>query len=89
MTPIPHPDFFSGFLAAGFLVSALFFLRFWSRAKDGLFLAFAFAFVLLALQQILTAFLGLPEEDRTWIYVLRLIAFSTIIFAILRKNFVK
>ena len=86
---MPHPDFFSGFLAAGFLVAALFFLRFWSRAKDGLFLAFAFAFALLSLQQFLTVFLGLPEEDRTWIYVLRLIAFVTIIFAILRKNIAK
>jgi hypothetical protein len=83
---MPHPDFFSGFLAAGFLVAALFFLRFWTRSKDSLFLAFAFAFALLSLQQALTVFLGLPEEDRSWVYVLRLIAFVTIIFAILRKN---
>jgi hypothetical protein len=86
---MPHPDFFSGFLAAGFLVAALFFLRFWTRSKDSLFLAFAFAFALLALQQALTVFLGLPEEDRSWVYVLRLIAFVTIIFAILRKNMAK
>lgn len=86
---MPHPDFFSGFLAAGFVVAALFFLRFWSRSKDTLFIAFAIAFSLLALQQVLTVFLGLPEEDRTWIYVLRLTAFVTIIYAILRKNMAK
>ena len=83
---MPHPEFFAGFLAAGFLVAALFFLRFWNRTRDGLFMAFALAFALLALQQFLTIFLGLPEEDRSWIYLLRLAAFSILIFAILRKN---
>lgn len=82
-----NPEFFSGFLGASFLVCALFFLRFWRRTEDGLFLAFAFAFLLLALQQFLTVFLGLPEEERGWIYVLRLIAFLAIIAAIIRKNY--
>ncbi|HEV7690557.1 MAG TPA: DUF5985 family protein [Hyphomonadaceae bacterium] len=86
---MPHADFFSGMLAAGFAVCALFFVRFWTRTKDGLFLAFAVAFALLALQQWLTAFLGLPDEDRTWIYLLRLLAFVVLIFAILRKNMAK
>jgi hypothetical protein len=86
---MPHPDFFAGMLAAGFTVCALFFVRFWTRTKDGLFLAFAIAFALLALQQWLTVFLGLPEEDRTWIYLLRLAAFVVLIFAILRKNMAK
>ena len=83
---MPHPEFFAGFLAAGFLVAALFFLRFWNRTRDGLFMAFALALALLALQQFLTIFLGLPEEDRSWVYLLRLAAFSILIFAILRKN---
>jgi hypothetical protein len=82
-------DFFSGFQAAAFLVCALFFLRFWRRAGEELFLAFAFAFLLLALQQILIVFLGLPEEERGWVYVLRLVAFLAIIAAIVRKNFSK
>jgi hypothetical protein len=82
-----QPEFFSGFLGAGFLVCALFFLRFWRRTQDELFVAFAFAFLLLALQQFLTVFMGLPEEERGWIYVLRLIAFLAIIAAIIRKNY--
>ena len=86
---MPHPEFFSGMLAAGFTVCGLFFLRFWNRSRDSLFAAFAVAFALLALQQWLTTFLGLPDEDRTWIYLLRLFAFSVIIFAILRKNMSK
>lgn len=84
-----HPDFFAGMLAAGFAVCALFFVRFWTRTRDGLFLAFAAAFALLSLQQALGVFLGLPDEDRTWIYLLRLLAFVTIIVAILRKNMAK
>jgi membrane-associated PAP2 superfamily phosphatase len=83
---MPHPEFFAGLLAAGFTVCALFFLRFWNRTKDSLFMAFAVAFGLLALQQWLTTFLGLPEEERTWIYLLRLAAFLILIVAILRKN---
>ncbi|HVY88858.1 MAG TPA: DUF5985 family protein [Hyphomonadaceae bacterium] len=83
---MPHPDFFSGFLGAGFLVCALFFLRFWARTRDQLFAAFALAFILLAIQQALTVFLGLPDEDRSWIYVLRLVAFSVLIVAVLAKN---
>jgi hypothetical protein len=83
---MPHQEFFSGFLAAGFLVCALFFLRFWRKTNDGLFMAFALAFALLSLQQFLTIFLGLPEEDRSWVYLLRLAAFLIVIFAILRKN---
>ena len=31
--------------------------------------------------------LGLPEEERSWIYVLRMIAFLIIIAAIVRKNY--
>lgn len=83
---IAHPDFFSGFQAAAYLVCALFFLRFWRRTRDSLFLAFAVAFVLLSLQQVLSAFLDLPAEERSWIYVLRLVAFLAIIVAIIRKN---
>jgi hypothetical protein len=82
---MPHPEFFAGFQAAGFLVCALFFLRFWTRTRDSLFMAFALAFALLSAQQALTIFLGLPEEDRSWIYLLRLLAFSILIVAILRK----
>jgi hypothetical protein len=80
------PDFFAGFLAAAFLVCALFFARFWRRTGDGLFLAFSLAFTLLALQQGLITFLGLPEEERSWVYLLRLAAFSILIIAIVRKN---
>lgn len=81
-----HAEFFSGLITMGFAVCGAFFLRFWVRTRDFLFLAFALAFFLLALNQALTTLLGLPFEERSWIYLLRLAAFSLVIFAILRKN---
>jgi asparagine N-glycosylation enzyme membrane subunit Stt3 len=83
---IPYPDFFSGLIAGGFAVCFLFFLRFWSRTKDGLFLGFSLTFALLAISQALSTLLGLPQEERSWIYLLRLAAFLILIVAILRKN---
>lgn len=79
-------SFISGAIAMGFSVCAIFFLRFWARTKDGLFLAFALAFLLLAICQALTTVLGLPLEERSWIYLLRLAAFTLLIGAILAKN---
>lgn len=83
---IPHPDFFSGLIAGGFAICFLFFLRFWSRTRDGLFLGFALTFALLAVSQALSTLLGLPQEERSWIYLLRLLAFLVLIVSILRKN---
>lgn len=80
------PDFFSGMIAMGFAVCAMFFLRFWWRTRDSLFLVFSIAFLLLALNQALTTLLGLPLEERSWLYLLRLAAFLIIIAAIVRKN---
>jgi hypothetical protein len=81
-----HPQFFSGMIAMGMLVCAAFFLRFWRRSKDPLFMAFAFAFALLALSQALTTLLQLPLEERSWLFLLRFAAFSLIIVAVLAKN---
>ena len=79
-------DFFSGAIAMGFLVCSAFFLRAWSRTKDSLFVVFSLAFLLLALNQALATLLGLPIEERSWLYLLRLAAFSILIIAIIRKN---
>ena len=83
---VPAYTFISGMVAAGFLVSGLFFLRFWRRTHDGLFISFALAFWLLGLGQTLVALADIPVEERSWIYLLRLAAFSLILIAIFRKN---
>jgi Family of unknown function (DUF5985) len=79
-------DFLSGAIAFGFLVAALFFLRFWKRTDDNLFLAFASAFALLGIGQALQALANIPQEEREYIYLIRLAAFLIILAAIFRKN---
>jgi hypothetical protein len=78
--------FLSGMLAMGFLVVAGFFLRFWRQTRDQLFLSFAIAFALLAVQRVLlvTEF-GLLEH-RVGAYGMRLVAFLVIVYAIVMKN---
>jgi hypothetical protein len=70
----------------GYAIAGLFFLRFWSRTRDLLFMAFAVAFWLLALNQALVALSEAPREEQTWFYLLRLAAFLLIIAAIVGKN---
>jgi hypothetical protein len=79
-------DFLAGAVAFGFFVCGLFFLRFWRRTHDELFLAFALAFGLLGLGQTILALANIPTEERGSIYLIRLTAFALILIAILRKN---
>ena len=79
-------DFLSGAITMGFIVAGLFFLRFWKRTREGLFIAFALAFWLLGLTQGLLAFTSVPVEERSWLYMLRLAAFLLILVSIWRKN---
>ena len=79
-------DFLSGAITMGFLVACFFFLRFWKRTRDGLFLAFATAFWLLGLGQAVLALTDIPVEERSWLYLVRLAAFSLILVSIWRKN---
>lgn len=84
------PGGFGAFLMGadtmGFLIASLFFLRFWKRTRDALFAAFSFAFFLLALNQALVALSGIPREEQSLFYLLRLAAFTLLIVAIVRKN---
>lgn len=79
-------DFLSGAIALGFVVAALFFLRFWQRTHDGLFLAFACAFALLGLGQAVQALANITQEERSYVFLIRLAAFTLILVAIARKN---
>jgi hypothetical protein len=78
--------FVSGLITMGFLISGLFFVRYWARTRDLLFAAFAAAFWLLGANQTLLALSNLPVEERSWIYLLRLAAFVIIIAAVALKN---
>jgi hypothetical protein len=78
--------FAGGLLAAGYLVAALFFLRFWRGSGDRLFAMFAAAFLLLTLQRVFLALQVSLMEDEVWSYVIRLLSFLLILFAIVDKN---
>ena len=79
-------DFVSGLITMGFLVSGVFFLRYWTRTRDILFAAFAVAFWMLAANQAFLVFVRIPLEERSWLYLLRLGAFVLILAAIAVKN---
>ncbi len=79
-------DFLGGAITLGFLIAGLFFLRFWKRTSDSLFLAFAAAFTLLGLGQAIQALANIPLEERSYIFLIRLAAFTIILAAIVRKN---
>ena len=79
-------DFLAGAVTLGYLLSAAFFLRFWRKTADRLFLAFAAAFTLFGLNQLLAAALVVVLEPNSVIYVLRVLGFVIIIAAIVDKN---
>lgn len=79
-------DFLAGLTTMGYAIAALFFLRFWRDSRDGLFLSFAVAFLLLGAVHALLSLANIPVEERSRVYLLRLLAFVIIIAAILRKN---
>lgn len=79
-------EFMSGAVTLGFIVAAVFFLRFWRKTQDRLFLAFAIAFFLLALNQALAQWLGAADERIGYAYLLRVIGFVLILAAIVDKN---
>jgi hypothetical protein len=79
-------DLLSGILISQYAVIALFFLRFWSKSRDRLFLMFAGAFIVLALQRLAIALTHEILEQQAPLYLLRLAAFVVIIIAIIDKN---
>ena len=78
--------FLGGAIVMGFAVATLLFLRFWRRTREGLFLAFSGSFLLLGVTQTLLSLGGFVDEQRSWLYLLRLAAFLLILFALFLQN---
>jgi len=78
--------FVSGMLAAGYLVAALYFRKFWKQTTDRLFGYFAAAFGLLFLQRVALTLASDLVANTAWYYAVRLLAFALIIVAIADKN---
>lgn len=76
-----------GVIATTSITAAIFFLRFWKRTRDSLFLAFAVAFLIEGVNRIAVLEVDRPNEGSPWTYVVRLIAFLIILAGILNKNY--
>jgi hypothetical protein len=81
-------EFLGGAVTLGYVVAGVFFLRFWRRTGDRLFLAFAVAFALFAVNQGLVHLLYVVSEPWSFVYILRVVGFLVILAAILDKNLV-
>lgn len=79
-------DFLSGAVTLAYVVATLYFVHFWRRTSDRLFLAFALAFALLALNQVTVFTLGVDDERYNYAYILRVLGFILILVAIIDKN---
>ena len=79
-------DFLAGAIAMGFAIAALMFLKFWHRTREGLFLAFAGSFLLLSINHAMLSLTRVPLEERSSLYLVRLVAFLLIIGALWHQN---
>lgn len=79
--------FLLGVIATSSLVAGLFFMKFWRRTSDYLFLAFGIAFLVESVNRLELLWQPHPNEASPWNYLIRLFAFLIILAAILRKNY--
>ena len=78
--------FLLGVIVTSSFVAAGFFLTFWRKTHDRLFLGFAAAFLIEGLNRL--AFLGLdqPNEGTPPVYTIRLFSYLLLLAAIVHKN---
>ncbi|UQA57717.1 DUF5985 family protein [Polyangium aurulentum] len=79
-------DFIGGALTIGFWVAALFFFKFWRKTHDRLFAIFSLAFWMMGANRVLITLVKTDEARFPFFYVVRLIAYVLIIYAIVDKN---
>ena len=78
--------FINGAVMFAFLIAGLFFLRFWRKTRDRLFLLFAASFFVLGVNRLSLSMTQPENEARNVFYIIRLIAFALILYAIIDKN---
>ncbi|HRO67973.1 MAG TPA: DUF5985 family protein [Pseudobdellovibrionaceae bacterium] len=78
--------FLVGAITMASFVIGLFFIKFYLRTRDRLLLLFGNAFLLLGVERILLMGVSQEYEARSFIYFIRLVAFSMIIIGIVLKN---
>jgi hypothetical protein len=76
----------SGAILLGHWAIGVFFFRFSRKRGERLFTFFAFAFWLLALERFFLLLMEPRQESQAYVYLVRLIAFLLILYAIYDKN---
>jgi hypothetical protein len=76
----------SGGILIGYWAIGVDFFRFRRRTHDRFFAIFGFSFWLLAFERFLLILIGPTEESRWFIYIIWLVAFLLILYAIYDKN---
>ena len=79
-------EMLAGALLFAYLMAGLYFLRFWKRTGDRLFLHFAVAFLLFVLNQLATSIPSVADETDGYESLLRVLGFIVIIIGIVDKN---
>jgi hypothetical protein len=79
-------DLLHGAVAMGAATIGLFFLRFYRRSGERLFVFLSLAFFILGIHWITIAAVAPRMETRHWLFLPRLLAFVLIIIGILDKN---
>ena len=76
----------SGAILLGYWAIGLFFFQFQRRSGDRFFGFFGCAFWLLTFERILIIWVFPDQEEKSFVYVVRLISFLFILYAIIDKN---
>jgi hypothetical protein len=79
-------DLLTGAITMASLVITLFFLRFWRNTGDRFFLYFSLSFLIEGLHRLYSAVMDGGGEDSPLHYLIRLLAYGLILWAILEKN---
>lgn len=86
MPLIEVKEWLLGAITLGMIVAGLFFLRFRRLTRDRLFFFFALAFFVEAVSRMIMAANAVSSEEHPVIYILRLISYGLIVWAIVQKN---
>lgn len=80
--------FLNGAITMGHATAGLFFLRFWLKTHDRLFVLFAVAFWMLGVIRVVMTLLGEPGQEHS-VFWFRLVAYVIFLAAIVDKNWRK
>jgi len=82
-------QFLQGAIAMATAAVGLFFLRFWRTTRDRFFLWFALSFFVEAVHRVYSGLNPEVSEDTAYHYLVRLVSYAFILWAIWEKNLPK